>query len=418
MAWNPLSQVDPIVSTTYNLHMIQRRIQSTLLELARSFPVVTVTGPRQAGKTTLCRMAFPDKRYVSLEDPEERRFALEDPRGFLDEVVAGAILDEVQHTPELLSYLQSMVDENPEPGRFVLTGSANLALRSTVTQSLAGRTALLELLPLDLEERAALAPVDDLWQAVWEGGYPAIHHRKIAASRWLGAYAGTYVERDVRQLLAVNNLVAFQSFLELAASHTAQVLNFSSLGGSVGVSHNTAREWLSVLEAGYIVQRVPALHRNLRKRVIKAPKLHFIDSGLACWLLAIRTPEELKRHPLRGPLFESWVAGEVTKAFNHQGIRPRLHHWRDRRGQEVDLVVDRGRDLVAVEVKSGATVHPSFFANLQRFAALAREATPPPPDGVQPVVIYGGDRRRKHSNGLVLPWRRVQAYPWAFEGEA
>jgi len=395
--------------------IIQRRIQPTIIELARSFPVVTVTGPRQSGKTTLCRMAFPDLRYVSLEDPDERRYALDDPRGFLAEHADGAILDEVQRAPELLSYLQGMVDDDPRPGRFVLTGSVNLAVRSEVTQSLAGRTALVELLPLDIEERVALSPVDDLWQAVWQGGYPAIHQRAVPADRWLAAYVSTYVERDVRQHLAVGDLAAFQGFLELAASQTANLVNQTALGDGIGVSNNTARSWLSVLEASYLVQRLPPLHRNLRKRVVKAPKLHFIDSGLASWLLGIRRPQELRSHPLRGALFESWVVAEISKAFCNRGVRSRLHYWRDHRGREVDLVVDRGRDLVAVEVKSGATVHPSFFESLDRFSALAREAVPPPPEGVHRVLVTGGGGRQERSAGLVLPWLEVQTYPWTEE---
>jgi hypothetical protein len=394
---------------------IQRRIEPALLELARSFPIVTVTGPRQAGKTTLCRMAFPNKRYLSLEAPDERRYALEDPRGFLGELEDGAILDEVQRAPELLSYLQGMVDQDPAPGRFILTGSANLSLRSDVTQSLAGRTGLLELFPLDIEERNALSPlsysIEDLWRAVWEGGYPAIHHREIPADRWLGAYIRTYVERDVRQHLAVGDLLAFQSFLDLAATHTANIVNLSALGGGAGVSHNTARSWLSVLEASYLAFRLPPLHRNLRKRIIKAPKLHFQDSGLACHLLGVRTPEELRRHPLRGALLESWVVAEVNKAFANRGTRPHLHYWRDHRGREVDLVVDRGHDLVAVEVKSGATVNSSFFTPLEQFEALAREAVPAP-DRVLSLLVYGGDRRQERSHGLVMPWRDLQSYSW------
>ncbi len=376
------------------------------------FPVVTVTGPRQSGKTTLCRQTFPEKRYISLEDPDDRRFALEDPRSFLQDLEDGAVLDEVQRAPDLLSYLQGMVDDNPEPGRFVLTGSANLALRSTVTQSLAGRTGLLELLPLTIDERQALAPVDDLWQAVWEGGYPAIHHRNIPADRWLNAYIGTYVERDVRQHLAISDLTAFQSFLELAAGHTANFLNLSELGAGAGVSHNTARSWISVLEAGYIVERLSPLHRNLRKRVVKTPKIHFVDSGLAARLLGVRNPGELARHPLRGALFESWVVSEVHKAFANRGVPPRLHHWRNHRGQEVDLVVDRGHDLLAIEVKSGATLHASFFESLQRFATLAREAVPPPEGETQALLVYGGNRHQKRSAGWALPWREVQSFPW------
>ncbi|MBN1335227.1 MAG: ATP-binding protein [Deltaproteobacteria bacterium] len=396
--------------------MIPRRIQPTLLDLARTFPVITVTGPRQSGKTTLCRMAFPHKRYVSLEDPDDRRFAMADPRGFLRDLRDGAVLDEVQRTPELLSYLQGMVDEDPSPGRFVLTGSSNLALGSGVTQTLAGRTGLLELLPLDVDERCELAPVDDPWQAVWEGGYPAIHDRRVPADRWLGAYASTYVERDVRQVLAVGDLVAFQSFVELAATWTGNLVNLSALGAGVGVSHVTARSWLSALEASYLVHRTTPLLRNLGKRVVKAPKIHFLDTGLACWLLGIRSPDELRRHPLRGALLESWVVSEARKALANRGVRAHLHHWRDPRGREVDLVVDRGQDLLAVEVKAGETLHPSFFDGLERFAALAREAVPPPPDGVRAVLIYTGDRRQARSAGLALPWREVQAAGFAREG--
>ncbi|MCD4748918.1 MAG: DUF4143 domain-containing protein, partial [Thermoanaerobaculales bacterium] len=198
----------------------------------------------------------------------------------------------------------------------------------------------------------------------------------------------------------------------LAAAQTANLVNQTALGGGIGVSHNTARSWLSVLEAGYLVMRLPPLHRNLKKRVVKAPKLHFVDSGLACWLLGIRTPQELRRHPLRGALFESWVVAEVRKAFAANGVRPRLHFWRDHRGREVDLVVDRGRDMVAVEVKSGATIHPSFFGPLEHFEALAREAVPHPEEGVQQVLVYGGNRQQQRSAGLVLPWDKVESYPW------
>ncbi len=409
-------EVEQIGNSTYNLFMvadiIPRRIQPTVVELAQSFPVVTVTGPRQSGKTTLCKMAFPELRYVSLEDPDERRFALDDPRGFLAELVDGAILDEVQRAPDLVSYLQRIVDDDPQPGRFVLTGSVNLALNSAVTQSLAGRTAVVELLPLDLNERRQLSPVADLWQAVWQGGYPAIHHRGVPADRWLSAYVSTYVERDVRQYLAVGDLNLFQGFLELAAAHNANLINQTALGDGIGVSHNTARSWLSVLEAGYLVMRLPPLHRNLKKRVVKSPKLHFVDSGLACWLLGIRTPEELRRHPLRGALFESWVVAEVRKAIAGCGIRPRLHFWRDNRGREVDLVVDRGMDMVAVEVKSGATIHPSYFQQLDYFNELSREAVPPPEEGVRRLLVYGGDRRQERSAGLVLPWDAIDDFPW------
>jgi len=389
---------------------IMRKLQKRLLEAARRFPVVTVTGPRQSGKTTLCRMAFPDKPYVSLEAPDVRRWAARDPRAFLAEHHGGAVFDEIQREPELLSYLQVEVDRDPSRGRFVLTGSANLALLGSVSQSLAGRTALLELLPLSLDElrRFPDAPVD-LWQTLFRGSYPAPFDRGIPAGEWYGAYVGTYVERDVRQVLNVGKLAAFQSFLSLCAGRTAQLLNLSGLGADAGVTHATAGAWLSVLEAAYLVQRVPAFSANVRKRLVRAPKLHFLDSGLACFLLGVRDAEQLRHHPLAGAVFESWVAAEVIKARVHAGERPALHHYRDRKGVEVDLVVDRGDAWVAVEAKLGQTVADDFFRGLESFAGAVggrqRRA-------VEALVVYGGETSQRRRDSAVLPWSRVPSHRW------
>jgi len=394
--------------------MNPRVLEDKLRALAAQFPVVTVTGPRQAGKTTLCRATFPHLAYVTLEAPDVRAYALRDPRGFLAELRGGAILDEVQRAPDLLSYLQGEVDERPEPGRFILTGSANFALLQTVSQSLAGRTALLNLLPLEMAELRAFGPVpEDLFEVLWRGSYPAVFDRGLDARDWYRGYVGTYLERDVRQILNIGDLVAFQSFLRLAAGRTAQLLNLSGLGSDAGVTHGTARSWVSVLEASFVAHRLSPLHSNLSKRIVKTPKLHFFDTGLVCYLLGIRSPDDLRNHPLRGAIFETWVAAEVLKAHHHRGVEPALFFFRDRKGQEVDLVLDRSRDPVAVEAKSGQTVAEDFFAG---FDALDRL----PPEGSSSrwrrVVVYGGRERQERSRALVLPWSQIDRFDWPGAG--
>ena len=391
--------------------MIARTLATTLRRLARDYPVVTVTGPRQSGKTTLCRAAFPRRAYVSLEPIDTRDFATQDPRGFLAQYGDGAIIDEVQHAPELTSYLQAEVDERPEPGRFILTGSQHFGLTATVAQSLAGRAAVLVLLPPSLDEihRFPRPPVD-LFSTLWTGAYPRIHDRRLPPNRWLADYVTTYLQRDVRQVLNVADLEAFTTFLRLCAGRTAQEVNLSTLGGDAGVSHNTARAWLSVLEASFVCFRLPALHRNLRKQLVKAPKLHFFDAGLTCQLLGIRTPEQLRSHPLRGAIFESWVAAEVYKAAAHRGQTPRLFHYRESRGPEVDLIVERGDSLVLTEVKSGATVADDFFAPLARLAETLAPVVGP--RRIERRLVYGGDASQRRSGAHVLPWGQIQSVAW------
>lgn len=384
--------------------MIPRTLESKLRTLAGCYPVVAVTGPRQSGKTTLCRAAFPDRPYVSLEALDVRDFARDDPRGFLAEYRDGAIIDEVQHLPELLSYLQTEVDERPDPGRFVLTGSQHFGLSDSIAQSLAGRCGLLVLLPPSLDElRAFPSAPADLYELLWQGAYPRIYDRGIPAHQWLADYTATYVQRDVRQILNVGDLQAFTAFLRLCAGRTAQEINLSALGSDAGVSHNTVRAWLSVLEASYVVHRLPAWHRNLRKQVVKAPKLHFFDSGLLCYLLGIREPGQLRLHPLRGAVFESWVVAEVYKGQVHRGVEPSLFHYRETRGVEVDLLITRGERWQAIEVKSGETISKEFFKNLERFTAADQPAEPSGP--IEPLVVYGGDRSQQRSQGRVVAWR-------------
>jgi predicted AAA+ superfamily ATPase len=391
--------------------MIPRILETRLRELAAKFPIVTVTGPRQSGKTTLCRALFRDKPYVSLEAPDVQAYARTDPRGFLADYAGGAVLDEVHRVPELLSYLQPLVDEQPTRGRFILTGSANFALLQSLGQSLAGRTALLELLPLSLEEiRRFPAPPGDLWTLLWRGSYPALYDRELEAGDWYPSYVSTYLERDVRTILAVGDLLAFQTFLRLCAGRVGQLVNFSALAADAGVTHNTARAWLSVLEAGYVAWRLPPFHANLSKRLVKTPKLHFIDTGLACYLLGIRSAGQLREHPLRGAIFETWVASEILKPRIHRGLPPGLSFCRDRKGSEVDLVIEDGRSLFAVETKSGQTIAGDFFAGLESFRALTAKSQP----ALHPknFLVYGGAESQRRSAAEVVSWSDLDRCQW------
>ena len=391
-----------------HLPVIKRNLTAPLLDLTRHYPVVTVTGPRQSGKTTLCRTVFPDRPYISLEGMDTRTYAREDPRGFLREYRHGAVIDEVQRAPDLTSYLQEVVDEDPQPGRFVLTGSQHFGLSQAVSQSLAGRVGVLYLLPPGLDELARFeAPPRDLLEVLWTGAYPRIHDRRIPPHVWLRDYFATYVERDVRSLRNVTNLEAFSAFVRTAAGRTASEVGLSALASDVGVRHNTIRAWLTVLEASFLVFRMPAYRSNVRKRRIKAPKLHFLDSGLACHLLGIRSAEELRHHPLRGAIFESWVTSEVFKAVTHRGEQPRLSHYRAA-GTEVDLVVEQGTRLVLAEAKAGSTITPRFFGGIGRLAGELEGAGL----AVAKRLVYGGDQRQSRGGTEVVPWRRLLEVDW------
>ncbi|HKI01516.1 MAG TPA: ATP-binding protein [Thermoanaerobaculia bacterium] len=396
--------------------MIERLLQPRLLDLATRHPVLTLTGPRQSGKTTLSRMAFPDLPYVSLENPAQRELAQEDPIAFLARYGDGAIIDEVQRVPQIFSYLQGLVDEDPRPGRFLLTGSQNLALVNAVTQSLAGRTTLTELLPLSLAEiRRFPAPPSDLDTLLWQGGYPRIYERNLPAHEWLADYTATYVERDVRQLVNIGDLMVFQTFLRLCAGRTGQILNLSSLANDCGITQPTARSWLSVLEASYIVFRLPPFFANLGKRLIKSPKLYFYDAGLAAALLNIETPLQLASHPLRGALFETWAVAEIAKAHLHRGRRPRLSFYRDSSGLEIDLLLEKGADLVLVEIKSAQTPSGRYFTGIERFAETLGGRESPRIAGR--VAVYGGEESQRRSRGELLSWRDLDAFDWT-TGEA
>lgn len=385
--------------------MIPRDIAPLVAQLAGQYPVLTLTGPRQSGKTTLCRSLFPDKPYVTLEDPDTRRFAEEDPRGFLKGIEGGAIVDEIQRAPQIPSYLQAMVDADPTPGRFILTGSQQFELMSQVSQSLAGRTAVLRLLPFSLAEAARLHPIPPLAQTLLTGFYPRIHHRGLDPSQALGDYFTTYVERDLRQLAAVHDLQRFERFVRLCAGRVGQLVNLTSLGNDAGVSHATARAWLDLLQTSYIVHVLPPWFTNTSKRLVKSPKLYFYDVGLACWLLGLRSAEQVARDPLFGGLFENLVIMEALKARFNQGESAELYFFRDATGNEVDLLIPSGRKLRAVEIKAGATVNADYFRGLRGFAAAF-------PDALEGgSVVYGGDSDQARSDWPVIGWQRLQHPP-------
>jgi len=391
--------------------MIPRNLAGPLRDLAQLYPVVTVTGPRQSGKTTLCRATFPEKAYVSLEPLDEREFATRDPRGFLRLYAEGAVIDEVQQAPGLLSYLQAEVDDRPEHGRFILTGSQHFGLTEAISQSLAGRTGVLYLLPLSLDEvRRFPESPPDVFSTLWSGGYPRIFDQSLPPDRWLADYVTTYVQRDVRQVVNVGDLQVFTSFLRLCAGRTAQEVNLSALGADAGVSHVTAKAWLSVLETSFVCFRIPAWHRNLGKRLRKTAKLHFFDSGLVCHLLGIRTAEQLLHHPHRGAIFETWVAAEAYKARVNRALEPTLHHLREDRGAEIDLVLEAADHLLLVEAKSGATVVPGALATMNQVAErLARTAETRP---IHQRLVYGGDASQARSQVDVVSWSDIQARSW------
>lgn len=387
------------------MNLYPRDLRLTLDRLARQFPVIAITGPRQSGKTTLARQAFPGKPYVSLEDPTELAFAQSDPRGFLHRYPAGAIFDEAQRWPDLFSYLQGLVDQDREPGRFVLTGSQQFGLMAGVTQSLAGRVGLTRLLPLALSElhpttntKGAL----DLHAHLWRGGYPALWQsplNTVSANDWFGSYIASYVERDVRQLLQVQNLSTFQRFVRLCAARTGTLLNLVALAADAGISHTTARQWLSVLESSELVFLLQPYHRNFGKRLVKTPKLYFLDSGLLCYLMRIASPDDLVHHAMRGAIFETWVVSETLKHRFNRGLSADLYFWRDNHGLEVDLVFEHGQRLQAVECKSGVTYSADWMNAARRWCqAVGLEAA-------APVLVYGGSSSHTRADHQVLSWQ-------------
>lgn len=382
-----------------------RAAEPALRRLAGWYPVVVVTGPRQSGKSTLCRLVRPDLPYINLESAAERALWEADPVGMMRQHPSGAILDEFQRLPQLASALQVEVDANPTPGRWLLTGSENLVLRASVSQSLAGRSGHLNLLPLTTRERDAFpSGGDGIWERVFAGGYPRIFDRGIPAPVWLADYVATYVTRDVRDILNVSNIATYTTFLRLAAGRTAQEANLASLGSDVGITQPTARAWMSTLEAMWLVARVPRWSINITSQAVKSPKLHFLDTGLVCNLLGIREVSQLVTHPQRGAIFESWVTAELTKRQFNAGRASDLFHFRDAKGLEVDLVLAAPDGGCLIEVKSSETPDPDALRPLARVAEKL-------PGASQRVVIYAGDRTLRLAAGTLLSWRDLDEAP-------
>ncbi len=384
--------------------MITRDAAAKIQQLAGQFKAVAIIGPRQSGKTTLARACFPDKSYVSLENPEHRHFALSDPRGFLNTYADGAILDEVQRVPELLSWLQQHLDEDGRPGKFILTGSNNFLLLEKITQTLAGRVAYIDLLPFSLSELTQIpGALDDLNQVLFRGAYPPIQAHGIAPQDWFPAYVRTYVERDVRQIKNIENLLAFEKLLNLCAGRLGQQVNYSNLGLEAGVDYKTVQSWLSVLQASYIVYFLPPYFKNFNKRVVKSPKLYFYDTGLACYLLRIPDAKALTMHPARGALFENFIINELLKNRFNAGRQSNLYYWRDRSGHEVDVLIDEGVRLTPVEIKAGQTITPDYFKGLRFWEQLTGT-----PGG---LVFYAGETPQVRSDGIeVRSWREVRRF--------
>ena len=384
--------------------MIERDIAPALLTAAGQFPALTLTGPRQSGKTTLCRRLFPHLPYQNLEYPDVRERAENDPRGFLAGIIDGAVIDEIQNVPGLLSYLQPLIDQNPRPGRWILTGSHNLALLQSVQQSLAGRTAVHELLPLTRAEIARFGDRPrDLLESILAGGYPAPFDRSIETTEWYRAYVRTYLERDVRAVRAITDLSDYRRFVQMCAGRTGQLLNFSALANDIGISQQTAKAWFSLLEATYIAFALPAFRANIRKRLTKAPKLHFFDTGLACYLLGIRTREQLRTHPSIGAIFETWVVSEIRKQRTNQGYEPGLFHYRESNGVEADLVVEEPGQLTLIECKSAATLSARHAARTNLVARHLEGSK----DRIDTFIAYGGEASYTDRGVAVTSWANL-----------
>lgn len=369
--------------------MIPREISAHMLDCFKKYPVVTLTGPRQSGKTTLVRKLFKDRPYANLEHPGTREFAQNDPDAFLAQFPEGAVIDEIQRVPELTSYIQVIVDERQQNGQFVLTGSHQFSLREAVNQSLAGRTAILRLLPLSLSELAKACEIPGIDELLWRGLYPRVHMEAISPDQAYSDYFETYIERDLRQILQIKDLRLFQRFVRLCAGRVGQLVNLNSLAADVGVTQPTAREWLSVLESSFILYRLSPWHSNIPKRYIKSPKLYFHDTGLAVWLSGITESSQLNNHPLRGAFYENLVVSEALKHFENNGIHAPLMFFRDQTGNEIDLLIPQGAQHQPVEIKSGQTLSPAWLDRLKWFGRTFPEQTYAPAllvhprDGIQ-----------------------------------
>jgi len=379
--------------------MIERRAAKELINLAGQYKAVAVTGPRQSGKTTLVKFVFKHKPYVSLENPDTRTFALEDPRGFLATYPEGAILDEVQRVPALFSYLQQVLDERNEPGYFILTGSNNFLLQENIVQSLAGRIAHLNLLPFSLLE-VGVGQDSNPDEFIFKGMYPPLYDQPFEINKWYANYIQTYIEKDVRQIKNINNLLLFERFVKLCAGRIGQLLNMHSLAIEAGLDHKTIASWLSILESSFILFRLQPHHVNFNKRLVKMPKLYFYDTGLAVALLSITRQEQLPQHPLRGALFENFIITELLKNRLNKGLPNNLYFWRDNTGHEIDIIQERDGHLFPIEIKSGNTITSDYFKGLDFWNKISGQKNG--------AVIYGGNQPQKRSNSFeVFSWNDI-----------
>lgn len=385
--------------------MIPRILAKKIVQAAKKFPVIAITGPRQSGKTILAKSLFPKKPYVSLEDLDTRAFAINDPRGFLSEYPKGALLDEIQRAPQLFSYIQTLVDEKQQAGMFVLTGSQQFLLMETLSQTLAGRVHISNLLPFSLAELEAVhkAP-GTVEKTIFWGMYPRLYDKKINPVDWYPNYVRTYIERDVRSVKNISDLSQFQKFLKLCAGRTAQLVNLSSLADECGIKHNTAKAWISVLEASFIVYLLKPHHRNFNKRIVRTPKLYFYDTGLACSLLEIESERQLKTYPLKGQLFETAVMAELIKSRFNLGLPLNFYFWRDKTGHEIDCIAERAEKLIPIEIKSGRTVTSDFFKNLNYWAKVSKQKN------ARGFLIYGGTHQQKRREAQVISWQKAGTF--------
>lgn len=382
--------------------MIKRTAAARLIKLAKTFRSVAVIGPRQSGKTTLCRLVFPQKPYVSLENPDVLEFAKADPRGFLSQYKNGAILDEIQRAPHLFSYLQQVLDETKKKGLFILTGSNNFLLQENITQTLSGRIAYLQLLPLSLQELKESKKIKAAYSwHILNGGYPEVIAKKINPADWYSGYLHTYVERDVRQLKNISNLSLFTKLLRLCAGRTGQILNMTSLANDCGIDQKTITAWLALLQSSFIIYLLKPYHGSFNKRIMKTPKLYFYDTGIACSLLGINNIKQITTHAIKGHLFENMVISELLKERLNKGQQDNLYYWRDKTGNEVDVLIDNAGKLTAMELKAGETISQDFFKGLNYLSSLNKKTT-------GKILVYGGNTGQKRSdNTHVMPWNEL-----------
>lgn len=380
--------------------IIKRDIVNAIIKYGMKYPVIAITGPRQSGKTTMLKSVFPDYEYVSLENPDIRNFAENDPNGFLNRYPRKTIFDEVQRVPSLFSYIQTKVDESGEMGQFILSGSQNFHLMENITQSLAGRVAIFKLFPFDFQElqTAGLLP-DEYLEILIKGFYPAIYDRDIPSKIFYSNYVQTYVQRDVTELIAIKDVQLFQNFLGLCATQAGQLLNLSSLANECGISQPTAKSWLSALENSYILFQLFPYHENFSKRIVKTPKLYFYDTGLLCYLLKISTSDQIIAHPIKGNLFENMMISEYVKRIHHKYNFQDVWFWRDSTGHEVDLIIQNGLQLNLVEIKASQTIMSDMFDGLNRLEKLSGKK-----DLIK-TLVYGGNEQQTRSLGEVIPWK-------------